>query len=56
LVVAVLAGIVIGLFIAAGPAVALIAKSDLAAFIGVPLFWAVAAAIAISHSRRLRSR
>jgi hypothetical protein len=31
-------------------------KSDLAAFTGIPLFWAVAAAIAISHSRSLHGR
>lgn len=47
---------VIGIFIACGPLIALIGKSALAALIGIPLFWAVAAAIAISHARSLRNR
>jgi hypothetical protein len=51
-----LTGIAIGIFIAAGPLVAIIGKSELAVFLGIPLFWAIAAAIAVSHSRGLRSR
>jgi hypothetical protein len=51
-----LTGVAIGVLIATGPLLALISKSALAALIGIPLFWAIAAVIAISHSRSQRSR
>ena len=43
-------GVAIGVLIATGPLLALISKGALVTLIGIPLFWAIAAVIAISHS------
>jgi hypothetical protein len=51
-----LTGVAIGILITAGPLLAVITKSDLVVLIGIPLLWAIAAAIAVRHSRGLRRR
>jgi hypothetical protein len=51
-----LTGVAIGIFITGGPLVAIVAKGELAGFLGIPLLWAIAVAIAVSHSRGFRSR
>jgi hypothetical protein len=51
-----LTGVAIGILITAGPLLAVITKSNLVVLIGIPLLWAIAAAIAVRHSRGLRRR